>query len=66
LYGCPAGTGRTHRDDAIEGGEERCNTRSTLETSRYNSCNMRLKAVETLEMLLKHMKKYLKTIATSK
>jgi hypothetical protein len=28
LYGCPICTGRTHRYDAAEGGEERCNTRS--------------------------------------
>ena len=47
---CPLpGAGRrTHRDNASEGGEERCNTRSTFETSKYNSCNIRLKAVETL------------------
>jgi len=32
--------------------EERCNTRSTFETSKYNGCNIRLKAVETLETYL--------------
>jgi hypothetical protein len=31
-YECLAGSGR---DDAVEGGEERCNTRSTFETSKY-------------------------------
>jgi hypothetical protein len=30
-------------------GEERCNTRSTFETSIYNSCNINLKADETLK-----------------
>jgi hypothetical protein len=30
-------------------GEERCNFRSTFKTSKYNSCNIFLKAVETLE-----------------
>jgi hypothetical protein len=45
-YGCPADAGR---DDATEGGKERCNTQSTFETSKYNSCNTRLKVVETLE-----------------
>jgi hypothetical protein len=42
-------------------GEERCNTRSTFETSKYNSCNIRL------NMLLKPLKEtyetHLKTIA---
>jgi hypothetical protein len=33
-------------------GGERCNTRSTFETSKYNGCNIRLKAVETLETCL--------------
>jgi hypothetical protein len=28
---------------------ERCNTRSTFETSKYNGCNICLKAIETLE-----------------
>jgi hypothetical protein len=46
LYGCPAGT---RRDNAIEGGEEKYNTWSTFETFKYNSCYIRLKAVETLE-----------------
>jgi hypothetical protein len=49
-------------------GEERCNTRSTFEIYKYNGCNIRLKAVKTLNMLLKHLKThpktYLKTIAT--
>jgi hypothetical protein len=45
-YGCLASA---ERDDATEGGKERCNTRSTFETSKYNSCNIHLKAVETLE-----------------
>jgi hypothetical protein len=43
-YGCPAGSGR---DDAAEGREKRCNARSTFETSKYNSCNIHLKTVET-------------------
>jgi hypothetical protein len=61
---CPIGVGR---DDAAEGGEERYNTQSTFETSKYNSCNIRQQ--------LKHLKhasktfekkKHMKTIATSK
>jgi hypothetical protein len=43
----PGGTGR---DDAAESGEERCNTRSTVKTFKYNNYNIRLKAVETLEI----------------
>jgi hypothetical protein len=37
--------------DAAEGGkgEIQCNTQSAFETSKYNSCNIRLKADETLE-----------------
>jgi len=38
------------RVDATEGGDEKCNTRSTFETFKYNSCNIRLKVVETLEI----------------
>ena len=34
--------------------EERCNSRSTFEISKYNSCNICLKVVETLEK--KHLK----------
>jgi hypothetical protein len=49
-YGCPIGAERrTHHDDAAKGGKERCNTRFAFETSKYNSCNIRLKAVEILE-----------------
>jgi hypothetical protein len=63
--GCPAGT---ERDNATEGEAERCNTRSTFEISKYNSCNIRLKAVEILETSFwntwKHTWKDLKTIAT--
>jgi hypothetical protein len=44
-YGCFAGA---RRDDATEDGKERCNTRSTFETLKYNSCNIGLKVVETL------------------
>jgi hypothetical protein len=33
-------------DVLIRGG---CNIRSTFETSKYNGCNIRLKAIETLE-----------------
>ena len=42
------------RDDAVEGEEERCNIQSTFETSKYNSCNIRLKTVETLENYCNH------------
>jgi hypothetical protein len=45
-YGCPT---NIEKDNAIEGGEERRNTRSTFETFKYNSCNIRLKVIETLE-----------------
>jgi hypothetical protein len=45
-YGCHAGTGR---NDAAEGGEKRCNTRSTIEISKYISCNIHLKAVENFK-----------------
>jgi hypothetical protein len=40
---------RLQRDDAADGGEERYNTRSTFKTSKYNSCNIRLKVLETLK-----------------
>jgi hypothetical protein len=46
LYGCPTGS---DNNDVAEGGEERCDTRSTFEASKYNSCNIRLKVVKTLE-----------------
>jgi len=39
--GCPTGAGRRRR-------EGRCNTRSSFETSRYNTCSIRLKIDETL------------------
>jgi hypothetical protein len=44
--GWPTGTGRRkrHRGDAAEGEEERCNTTSTFETSKYNTYNICLKA----------------------
>jgi hypothetical protein len=45
-YGCPAGA---RRDNAMKGGKERCKTRSAFETSKYNNCNICLKAVETLQ-----------------
>jgi hypothetical protein len=32
-----------------KGEEERCNTRSTFETSKYTGCNIRLKAVKHLK-----------------
>jgi hypothetical protein len=49
-YRCPTDVERRiHRDDVAEGEEERCNTRSTFETSKYNSCNIRLKVDETLK-----------------
>jgi hypothetical protein len=56
-YGCPVRAGRrTHRDDAAEGTEERCNTQSAFETTKYNSCNIHLKIDETLKnILLKHL-----------
>jgi len=49
--------------------EGRHNTRSAFETSKNNSCNLRLNVVETLEnILMKHLKNtpetHLKTIAT--
>jgi hypothetical protein len=49
--------------------EGKHNTRSAFEISKNNSCNLRLKAVETLEnILMKHLKNtpetHLKTIAT--
>jgi len=49
--------------------EGRHNTRFAFETSKNNSCNLRLKAVETLEnILMKYLKNtpetHLKTIAT--
>jgi hypothetical protein len=45
-YGCPIGS---RRDDATEGGEKKCNVRSTFETSKNNS-RICLKTVETLEI----------------
>jgi hypothetical protein len=46
----------------------RCNTRSTFETSRYNTCNIRLKTDETVNTCVWNSwetpKKHLKTTAT--
>jgi hypothetical protein len=68
---CPAGA---ERDDAAEGGEERYNTRSTFETSKYNSCKIRRQlkhlkyASETLKkhsnIQIKHMQRICETYAT--
>jgi hypothetical protein len=38
--------------------EERCNTRSTFKTSKYNSCNISLKAVEHLKHAYETLEKY--------
>jgi hypothetical protein len=63
LYGCPAGAGsRAHQDDAAEGGEERYSIRSTFETSKYNSYNIRLKTVETPKHASETLKKTPKNI----
>jgi hypothetical protein len=51
-FGYPADTERRweHRGEAVKDKEgARCNTRSTFETSRCNTCNIRLRADEILE-----------------
>jgi hypothetical protein len=65
----PAPKRRRHQGKAAEKREGRHNTRSAFETSKNNSCNLRLKAVETLEnILMKYLKNtpetHLKAIAT--
>jgi hypothetical protein len=47
LEGLGAGR-RTQWGDAAEDEEERCNTRSAFETSKYNSYNIHLKVDKTL------------------
>jgi hypothetical protein len=51
--GCPADAGRRKRHrgegEAVEKRRQRCNTRSTFETSGCNTCNIYLKADETHE-----------------
>jgi hypothetical protein len=51
VSGWPTGTGRRrrHRGDAAKGEEERRNTSSTFETSKCNTCNIYMKADETLK-----------------
>jgi ribosomal protein L16/L10AE len=63
---CRRGGDTEAREQKKRGGH---NTPSAFETSKNNSCNLRLKAVETLEnILMKHLKNthktHLKTIAT--
>jgi hypothetical protein len=65
-FGCPGGIERRWRHQGeVAGGEEeaRCNTRSTFETFRYNTCNIRLEIDETLETCISNTwKKHLKAI----
>jgi hypothetical protein len=59
-YGCPTSA---ERDDVAEGGKKRCNTRFTFETCKYNSCDIRLKALKHLKLGCETLEKHLKTLA---